>query len=44
MLVPFHKIMNDAYAGHYAVGAFNLLSVEHVIGAIQAAEEGWRGE
>ena len=39
MLVPFHKILNDAYAGHYAVGAFNCLSVEHVIGAIQAAEE-----
>ena len=39
MLVPFHKILNDAYAGHYAVGAFNCLSIEHVIGAIQAAEE-----
>ena len=39
MLVPFSKILQDAYKGHYAVGAFNCLSVEHVLGAIQAAEE-----
>lgn len=39
MLLPFHKILQDAYKGHYAVGAFNCLSVEHVLGAIKAAEE-----
>ncbi len=39
MLVPFHKILQDAYNGHYAVGAFNCLSIEHVIGAIKAAEQ-----
>lgn len=39
MLVPFSKILQDAYEGHYAVGAFNCLSIEHVMGAIQAAEE-----
>lgn len=39
MLVSFKKILENAYRGHYAVGAFNLLSVEHVMGAIEAAEE-----
>lgn len=39
MLVPFSKILQDAYDGHYAVGAFNCLSIEHVLGAIKAAEE-----
>ena len=39
MLVPFSKMLRDAYEGHYAVGAFNCLSIEHVMGAIQAAEE-----
>lgn len=39
MLVSFSKILQDAYEGHYAVGAFNCLSIEHVMGAIQAAEE-----
>lgn len=39
MLVPFSKMLQDAYNGHYAVGAFNCLSIEHVMGAIQAAEE-----
>ena len=39
MLVPFHTILQDAYKNHYAVGAFNCLSVEQVIGAIKAAEE-----
>jgi fructose-bisphosphate aldolase class II len=39
MIVPFSKILQDAYDGHYAVGAFNCLSIEHVLGAIQAAEE-----
>lgn len=38
MLVSFHQILQDAYKGHYAVGAFNCLSVEHVMGAIKAAE------
>ncbi len=39
MLVKFSEILKDAYEGHYAVGAFNCLSVEHVMGAIRAAEE-----
>ena len=39
MLVPFHTILQDAYKNHYAVGAFNCLSVEQVMGAIKAAEE-----
>lgn len=39
MIVPFHEILQDAYKRHYAVGAFNMLSVEHLMGAIQAAEE-----
>lgn len=39
MLVPLKTILADAYARHYAVGAFNLLSIEHAQGAIAAAEE-----
>lgn len=39
MIVPFHEILQDAYKRHYAVGAFNMLSVEHLMGAIKAAEE-----
>jgi len=39
MLVSFSSILKKAYEGHYAVGAFNCLSAEQVIGAIQAAEE-----
>ena len=39
MLVSFKSILQDAHAGKYAVGAFNCLSLEHVIGAIRAAEE-----
>lgn len=39
MLVPLKTILADAYARHYAVGAFNLLSIEHAKGAIAAAEE-----
>ena len=39
MLVPFRKILADAHQRGYAVGAFNCLSVEHVMGAIQAAEQ-----
>lgn len=32
-------MLRAAHEGHYAVGAFNCLSVEHVMGAIAAAEE-----
>ena len=39
MLVSFKSILQNARNGHYAVGAFNCLSLEHVMGAIQAAEE-----
>jgi fructose-bisphosphate aldolase class II len=39
MLIPFKEILRDAEHGHYAVGAFNCLSVENVMAAIQAAEE-----
>lgn len=39
MLVSFKSILQNARKGRYAVGAFNCLSLEHVIGAIQAAEE-----
>lgn len=39
MLIPFNEILKDAYLHNYAVGAFNCLSVENVMGAIQAAEE-----
>lgn len=39
MLVSFKSILQDAYQKGYAVGAFNCLSLEHVMGAIQAAEE-----
>lgn len=39
MLVSFKSILQNARNGRYAVGAFNCLSLEHVMGAIQAAEE-----
>lgn len=39
MLVLLKEILRDAYAGGYAVGAFNCLSLENVLGAVQAAEE-----
>lgn len=39
MLVPFKKIISAAYANNYAIGAFNCLSLEHVLGAVEAAEE-----
>lgn len=39
MLVPFREILKDAYLNEYAVGAFNCLSLENVMGAIRAAEE-----
>ena len=38
MLVTLSEILKDANARHYAVGAFNCLSLENVMGAIQAAE------
>ena len=39
MLVPFREILADAHQRGYAVGAFNCLSIEHVMGVIQAAEQ-----
>jgi len=39
MIVSYKEILTDAYRNKYAVGAFNCLSVENVMGAIQAAEE-----
>lgn len=39
MLVSFKEIIQDAHKREYAVGAFNCLSLENVIGAVQAAEE-----
>lgn len=39
MLVTLSEILKDANERHYAVGAFNCLSLENVMGAIQAAEE-----
>lgn len=39
MITSFKEILRDAYNNRYAVGAFNCLSLENAIGAIQAAEE-----
>ena len=39
MLTSFKEILNTAKRGGYAVGAFNCLSLEHVMGVIEAAEE-----
>lgn len=39
MLVSYADIVKNALKGNYAVGAFNTLSIENIIGAIQAAEE-----
>lgn len=39
MLVHLKEIITDAFRNGYAVGAFNCLSLENVMGAIQAAEE-----
>ena len=39
MLISFKEILEDAYQYRYGVGAFNCLSLENAIGAIQAAEE-----
>ena len=38
MLVTLSEILKDANERHYAVGAFNCLSLENVMGAIEAAE------
>ena len=38
MLVTLSEILRDANERHYAVGAFNCLSLENVMGAIDAAE------
>ncbi len=39
MLVTLKKILKDAREKKYAVGAFNLLNMESIRGAIEAAEE-----
>lgn len=39
MLVSLHEMLKAAERGHYAVGAFNCLSLENIEGAIKAAEE-----
>ncbi len=39
MLISFKEILTDAHQRGYAVGAFNCLSLENVLGAIEAAEE-----
>jgi len=39
MLVTLSEILKDANERHYAVGAFNCLSLENVMGALEAAEE-----
>ncbi|WP_080903114.1 class II fructose-bisphosphate aldolase [Parabacteroides sp. Marseille-P3160] len=39
MIISFKEALQDAYRNKYAVGAFNCLSLENVMGAIQAAEE-----
>ncbi|MCQ2181131.1 MAG: class II fructose-bisphosphate aldolase [Bacteroidales bacterium] len=39
MLESLKTILSAAREGHYAVGAFNCLSVEHARGAVRAAEE-----
>lgn len=39
MLVSLKEIITDAFRNGYAVGAFNCLSLENVMGAVQAAEE-----
>lgn len=39
MLVSYKTILDKAFEGNYAVGAFNCLSLENVIGVINAAEK-----
>ena len=38
MIVTLSEILKDANERHYAVGAFNCLSLENVMGAMEAAE------
>ncbi|WP_462353368.1 class II fructose-bisphosphate aldolase [Alistipes timonensis] len=38
MLVSLKEVLRDAYDKGYAVGAFNCLSLENVLGAVEAAE------
>ena len=38
-LVTTEKMLHDAQAGHYAVGAFNVENMEMVMAVIRAAEE-----
>ncbi|MDR0845311.1 MAG: class II fructose-bisphosphate aldolase, partial [Tannerella sp.] len=39
MKTSLKEILQDAYQRKYAIGAFNCLSLENVLGAIQAAEK-----
>ena len=39
MLVTLSEILKDANERHYAIGAFNCLSLENVMGALEAAED-----
>ena len=39
MLTTLSEILKDANQRHYAVGAFNCLGLENVMGALEAAEE-----
>lgn len=39
MLVTTKEMLLDAQAGHYAVGAFNVESLEFVMAVIKAAED-----
>ncbi len=38
MLVSYKSILDKAFEGGYGVGAFNCLSLEHVMGVVRAAE------
>ena len=38
-LVTTEKMLKDAQAGHYAVGAFNVENLEFVMAVLAAAEE-----
>jgi len=39
MLVKVKKILDDANAGNYAVGAFNIINLEFIQGVLEAAKE-----
>ena len=39
MITRFKELLKDAYMKHYAIGAFNILSIEQLQGAIKAAED-----